>query len=81
MRRALEQLQAHISRDVALRLDHERVERIPQWAEPQAVVDHLRPLLPDEVLEPRHLLGQRDVFERLMCLQQKHRGWCLVDLA
>ena len=81
MRRALEQLQPDIAGDVSLRLDHERVERIPERAEPQAVVDHLRPLLRDQVLETRHLFRQRDVFECLMSLQQQHGGGRLVDFA
>ncbi len=63
-----------------LRLRYECVQRIAQRAEPQSVVDHLRPLLRNGVLEPRDLLGQGDVLQRLVRLEQDHRGRGFVDL-
>src|SRR4029077_15465167 len=81
VRRTPVELQPHVAGDVTLRLGDERVQRVAQRAEPQPVVDHLRPLLSDEVLEPRDLLRQRDVLQRLVGLQQKDRGGRFVDLA
>src|SRR5205085_6762292 len=79
-RRAFEQLQAHIARNVRLRLGDERIKSVAQRAEPKAVVDHLRPLLADELLEARDLFGEGDVLERLVRLQQQDGRWRLVDL-
>src|SRR5256712_11899891 len=81
LRRAFEELQPHVARHVALRLRDECVEGVAKWAEPQAVIDHLRPLLRDKVFEPRDLLRQGDVFESLVSLQEEDGSGCLVDLA
>jgi len=69
LRGAFEELDPYIASDVLLGFGDERVKRIPQRAEPQAVVNHLRPLLRDEVLETRDLLRKGDVLERLMGLE------------
>ena len=81
LRRPLIELQPHVACDVALRLGDECIEGVTQRAEPEAVVDHLGPLLRDEVFEPRDLFGERDVLERLVGLEQEHGGRSLVDLA
>ena len=64
-----------------LRLCDKRVKGVAKRAEPEPVVDHLRPLLGDDIFEPRDLLRQRDVFQRLVRLQEQHRGRRFVDLA
>ena len=66
---------------MALGLGDKRVEGVAKRAEPQTVVDHLRPLLRDRVLEPRHLFRERDVLQRLVSLKKQHRGRSFVDLA
>ena len=81
LRRTLEQLEPHIAGDVALSFRDERVKRVAQGAEPQAVVDHLGPLLSDQVFETRDLFRKGDVLQCLVGLQQEHRSRSLIDLA
>ena len=66
---------------MALGVGDERVQSLAQRAEPEAVVDHLGPLLGDDVLEAGDVLRERDVLQRLVGLEQEHGRRRLVDLA
>ena len=58
------QLDAHVALDELLRPVDERVDRLARRAEPEALVDELRPPLLEPALDPRLVLGQDDVLER-----------------
>ena len=75
------QLDAHLALDELLRLVDERVDRLARGAEPEALVDELRPALLEAALDPRLVLRQHDVLERRVRLDEHDRRRRLVDLA
>ena len=75
------QLDAHLALDELLRLVDERVDRLARRAEPEALVDELRPALLEAALDPRLVLRQDDVLERRVRRDQHDRGRRLVHLA
>ena len=79
--RPIEQRGRDRAADVGLRGRDEGVERLLERAEPGAVVHEVSPLLIDRGLEVELLLGEGELLQVVMELQQHRRRGRLVELA
>jgi hypothetical protein len=75
------ELQPHLSRHVVLRGVHVRVDRLPERAEPQAVVHELAPALLEAGLVVRDLALEGQILQRAVRRDEGERAGHLVQLS